>query len=256
MDETRSEEDAWAAAARPRATSRSHRASQADHAVQAERLGMTWPPALPFAEVIRRARAGDHDALALLYRRFLPVVYRFILARVADTPTAEDITSETFFAVIERISETRAHDELTFAAWTLGIARNQVATHYRRQRARPTMRLDAPAAAQDLLTVADEGDPLSVITARERWAEVVGALNQLTEEQRSVLLYRVILGYSAEDVGALLDKQAGAIRALQFRALASLARILNLDPGVNGQNGHSSVNAHKAGKARTMGGAE
>lgn len=194
----------------------------------ATKPGMTWPPTMPFSEVIRRARSSDHQALTLLYRRFLPVVYRFILARVADVPTAEDLTSETFFAVIERISETRAHDELTFAAWALGIARNQVASYYRRQRARPTARLDMPDAAEEVFAISGDGDPLNIITARERWSEVVSALNQLTEDQRNVLLYRVILGYSADDVGALLDKQPGAVRALQFRALASLARILGM----------------------------
>jgi DNA-directed RNA polymerase specialized sigma24 family protein len=35
-----------------------------------------------------------------------------------------------------------------------------------------------------------------------------------------------VLGYSAEDVGKLLGKQAGAVRALQFRALGALARLL------------------------------
>jgi RNA polymerase sigma-70 factor, ECF subfamily len=198
---------------------------------------MTWPPAMPFSEVIRRARSSDHQALTLLYRRFLPVVYRFVLARVADVPTAEDLTSETFFAVIERISETRAHDELTFAAWALGIARNQVASYYRRQRARPTARLDQPDAAEEVFAMPGDVDPLNIITARERWSEVVSALNQLTEDQRNVLLYRVILGYSAEDVGALLDKQPGAVRALQFRALASLARIMGIGAPAGDRSG-------------------
>jgi RNA polymerase sigma-70 factor (ECF subfamily) len=235
MEQTRNDRDATADA----------RISRSNDGVArrraAERSGMTWPPALPFAEIIRRARAADDYALTLLYRRFLPVVYRFILARISDTPTAEDITSETFFAVIERIGETRAQDELAFAAWTLGIARNQVATYYRRQRARPTSRLDEPDGEYDLYTAAGEGDPLNIITARERWAEVVGALNQLTEDQRNVLLYRVILGYSAEDVGALLNKQAGAVRALQFRALASLARILGLDAPASTRDSASSA---------------
>lgn len=194
--------------------------------------GMTWPPDVPFSEILRRARGSDNQALTLLYRRFLPVVYRFILARVADTPTAEDLTSETFFAVIERIGDTRAQDELTFAAWTLGIARNQVASYFRRARARPTTRLEEPDE-ESLPALAGNGDPLGVITARERWAEVVGALNQLTEDQRTVLLYRVVLGYSAEDVGELLGKQPGAVRALQFRALGALARLLET-PGRSG----------------------
>jgi RNA polymerase sigma-70 factor (ECF subfamily) len=78
-----------------------------------------------------------------------------------------------------------------------------------------------------LYTHADEDDPLAVLTARERWSDIVVALNTLTEEQQAVVLYRCVLGYSAEDVGELLGKQAGAVRALQFRALSSLAQRLS-----------------------------
>ncbi|MGZ3603003.1 MAG: RNA polymerase sigma factor, partial [Ktedonobacterales bacterium] len=66
-------------------------------------------------------------------------------------------------------------------------------------------------------------------TARESWSEVVRALNLLTEEQRSVVLYRCVLGYPTDDVARLMEKQPGTIRALQFRALASLARHLGLN---------------------------
>lgn len=193
-------------------------------------LGMTWPPALPFEQALRRAQAADQQAMGMLYKRFLPVVYRFALARVGDVHTAEDITSETFFAIVERIGETRAQDELTFVAWALGIARNQIAMHFRRLRARPVAPL---SVVQDDATSGQGGepDPLDIITARESLAEVVAALDRITDEQRSVILYRCVLGYSADDVGRLLGKQPGAIRALQFRALASLARYLKLTSG-------------------------
>src|SRR5215469_1594148 len=61
--------------------------------------GMTWPPELPFAHVLATARALDPSAVAQLYRRFLPVVYRYSLARVGDVHAAEDVTSETFIAM-------------------------------------------------------------------------------------------------------------------------------------------------------------
>lgn len=188
--------------------------------------GMTWPPALPFGLALERARAFDQSALGMLYRRFLPVVYRYVLARIGSVQTAEDITSETFMAVINGIGTMRAHDELTFAAWVLGIARNKVATHYRRQRTH----LEAPQSlpeSEQPWAVAEEGDPLTIISSRESWAEVVAGLNRLTEDQRAVILYRCVLGYSTEDVARLLEKQPNAIRALQFRALASLARFLD-----------------------------
>jgi RNA polymerase sigma-70 factor (ECF subfamily) len=78
-----------------------------------------------------------------------------------------------------------------------------------------------------LVASAEEGDPLAIITAREDWAEVVAALNALTEDQRSVVLYRCLFGYSTEEVARILEKRPGAVRALQFRALASLVRLLD-----------------------------
>jgi RNA polymerase sigma-70 factor (ECF subfamily) len=188
---------------------------------------MTWPPALPFEQALQRAQAADQQAMGLLYKRFLPVVFRYALAHVGDTHAAEDITADTFFVIVERIGETRAHDELTFVAWALGIARNHVAMHFRRLKTRPNLRpMTADEADAANWALPGERDPLDVITARESLAEVVAALGRLTEEQRAVILYRAVLGYSAEDVGKLLGKQAGAVRALQFRALGALARLL------------------------------
>jgi RNA polymerase sigma factor (sigma-70 family) len=95
-----------------------------------------WPPASPFALVLQRARQQDQQALSALYKRFLPVVYRFVLARVDDPHLAEDLTADTFFAVVKDIGATRASDELGFSAWMLGIARSRIAQHFRRQQIR------------------------------------------------------------------------------------------------------------------------
>ncbi|HET8906436.1 MAG TPA: sigma-70 family RNA polymerase sigma factor [Ktedonobacterales bacterium] len=214
---------------------------------ESEGTGMTWPSSLPFELALERARVLDQGALTMLYRRFMPVVYRFVLARVSGVQVAEDVTSETFLAVVTGIRGMRATDELTFAAWVLGIARNKVATHFRRQSTQPATRPWLPEDDQPI-TVADEGDPLAIITARESWAEVVAALNQLTEEQRAVVLYRCVLGYATDDVARLLDRQANAIRALQFRGLASLARHLNAAASVTSPGGkqHTVRNVRKA----------
>jgi DNA-directed RNA polymerase specialized sigma24 family protein len=82
------------------------------------------------------------------------------------------------------------------------------------------------APHEEPLALAEAGDPLRVVLAREEWGDVVAGLRGLTEEQRDVLLYRCLLGYSTEEVASMLGRQAGAIRALQFRALSALARQL------------------------------
>jgi RNA polymerase sigma-70 factor (ECF subfamily) len=208
-----------------------------------------WSPGLPFASVVARARALDHEALSLLYSRYLTVVYRYALGRIGDVHLAEDVTSETFLAMVDSIERVRADDELAFAAWLLGIARNKVAEHYRRQAARPVTQ-GISETWEEPATAADAGDPLSVVTARESWAEVVGALRKLTEEQRAVVLYRCVLGYDTEEVARLVDRQPGAVRALQFRALASLARLLaaaSTNPAL------SALRANLSGTARGRG---
>ena len=184
----------------------------------------------------------------MLYRRFLPVVYRYVLIRVGDPHSAEDVTADTFFAVVEGIARTRAADELSFAAWVLGIARNKIAMHFRQQRTRAETRRET-FEATDPQAVGDEDDPLTIITARESWSIVDSALQRLTEEQRAVVLYRCVLGYSTEEVAALLQKRPKAIRALQSRALASLARHLGIDPRVGrGAYGDIELGQTKRGR--------
>jgi RNA polymerase sigma-70 factor (ECF subfamily) len=173
-----------------------------------------------------RAKGIDQPAIGMLYRRFNSAVFRFIVPRVADVPTAEDITSETFVAMIRGIASTRATDELSFAAWLLGIARNQVLVHFRRTKSHLQVELQTKHNLE-AQSVAEEGDPLLVLLARESWTETVDALNQLPPDQRSVILYRCVLGYPLDDVARLMAKRPGTISALQFRAHISLARHLD-----------------------------
>ncbi len=198
---------------------------------------MTWPPDLHFAVVLQRARQRDQQAISALYKRFLPVVYRYVLARVDDPHLAEDLTADTFFAVVKDIGSARASEELAFSAWVLSIARSKVAQHFRRQHLRTGIEREMAPAAEPH-TTDDEDDPLAIITARESWGTVASALSRLTEEPRAVVLYRCVLDYSAEEVADLLGKQPGTIRALQFRALASLARHLGIPKG-GYQAGHT-----------------
>ena len=184
-----------------------------------------WPPDLPFGPTLERARQLDQTAISMLYRRFLPIVYRYAFTHVGNTVQAEDVTSETFYAMVDGIASTRAQDESSFTAWLLGIARHRVARHYRALRARPEIPLTLTEDAQPF-TVADEADPQAVVAIRERWSEIVDALRFLTEEQRVVVVYRCALGYSTAEVAEMLGKPENAVHGLQFRALASLSRHL------------------------------
>ena len=191
------------------------------------------PPSL--ARQLDGARRGEPEALSALYREFLPVVFGYIAARVPDRTTAEDLTSEVFLKMVEGISRLRATEKAGFAAWILQIARISVAGYYRNREGQPTVvsltsttwEEEGEEGAHLALPPASRAsDPATQAEAREAWGEVVAAINTLSEEQRQVLVSRLVLGYDVETVGRMLGKKGTAIKAVQFRALHTLHRLL------------------------------
>ena len=183
--------------------------------------------------VLVRARQGDSQALSMLYNQFLHGIFGYIAMRVPDRATAEDLTSEVFLQMLEGIHRLRANDEAGFTAWLLCIARVVVAGYYRQREKQPTQvpLPDEPwdqTQAERLVIWASspESDPVHWTEAREDWWTVVQAINTLTEEQRQVLVGRLILGYDVATVARMIGKKANAVKALQFRALQSLQRLL------------------------------
>src|SRR5215469_9892167 len=182
-----------------------------------------------------RARRGELEALSALYRRFLPAVFGYIAARVPDRATAEDLTSAVFLQMVEHISRLRASNEASVAAWLLQIARVTVAGYYREREHQPAFvslepREEKPGESQVIPDNNPSRDPVRSAEARDEWDAVVQAINTLTEEQRQVLVGRLILGYDVATVARMLGKKPNAVKALQFRALQSLQRVLGKWP--------------------------
>lgn len=199
----------------------------------------TEPP-LILERQVDQARRGEPEALSALYRQFLPGVFGYIAARVPDRSTAEDLTSEVFLKMVEGISRLHANDEAGFAAWLFQIARITVAGYYRKRENQPATVSLAPVSWSDEDEVEEalalpshhpESDPARRAEARDEWSQVVQAINSLTEEQRQVLVSRLILGYDVNTVAQMIGKKANAVKALQFRALQSLNRLLHREGG-------------------------
>ncbi len=189
---------------------------------------------LAFSRLLDHARHGESEALSALYRQFLRGVFGYIAARVPDRAMAEDLTSEVFLKMVESISQLRASDEAGFAAWILQIARITVAGYYRKCEKQPAFVPLEPTSWEEeeereswaIPTSHPDADPVRQAEARDEWSAVVKAINTLTEEQRQVLIGRLILGYDVATVAQMIGKNTNAVKALQFRALHTLQRLL------------------------------
>jgi len=191
-------------------------------------LSTQGEPALTFAQVLAGAKQGEQEELATLYRHFLPVVFGYIATRVPDRHTAEDLTSDVFVQMVAGIRKIRASDETSFAAWLIQVARMTVAGYYRKQEKRPILvALDAEnGETEAALLDQPEADPVRRAEGREELHAVVQAINTLTEDQRQVLVGRVILGYDLATVARMVGKQTNTVKVLQFRALRNLKQRL------------------------------
>jgi RNA polymerase sigma-70 factor (ECF subfamily) len=170
---------------------------------------------------VARARLGDTTAIGGLYDLFAERVYRFVLVRVRSPADAEDLLQRTFLKVIEGLPRYQERG-LPFAAWLFRIARNTVIDHERTRRDHAS--LDESPDRSDGRRGPDE----LAEAALER-AVLRSAIERLTTEQRDVITYRFFAGLTPREIGVLMDRQEGAIRALQFRAIQALRESLGHD---------------------------
>jgi RNA polymerase sigma-70 factor (ECF subfamily) len=173
--------------------------------------------------LVRRAQEGDQAAFAEIYERYQSHIYRYVYYRVADVPTAEDLTAAVFVRVVERLDSFR-YQGRPLLSWLYTIARNIVIDHHRRS---DGSRLES--LGEEL--VDGSGDVERAVERLLTQNRLAVALAELTEEQRQVIILRFVEGMTSKEVGRLLDKSTGAVKALQHRGLAALARILEPERG-------------------------
>jgi RNA polymerase sigma factor (sigma-70 family) len=168
--------------------------------------------------VLSAARAGAPWALERIYRELSPAVAGLFRAQGADDP--DDLTSEVFVGVLRNLAWFDGTAK-SFRSWVFTIAYRRLVDE-RRQRARrpPILPLAArpePAAADDVHAQVE----------RTLAAERVRALcDQLVPAQRDVLLLRVFGDLTIDQVAAVIGKSRGAVKALQRRAYATIAHLV------------------------------
>ena len=171
------------------------------------------------------ARRREPAAVTRIYTAYAPALYRFFMAAVSDRHLAEDLTGTAFVSAIEALPRFRGPIE-ALGGWLFQIARHDL-YDYRRKQARS--RIEPLEDNLNEAALADGGvDPEELAIERLEGTRELAALRELSSDQREVLLLRMAGGLTAPEVAAILGKTTGAVKALQHRGLASLARVLGL----------------------------
>jgi RNA polymerase sigma-70 factor (ECF subfamily) len=170
-------------------------------------------------QLIEQARRGDRGALGELYQRHVDAIYRYVHLRVGDAAVAEDLTAEVFLRALEGLKGYR-YTGAPFVAWLYRIAYARTVDHWRRAGRRQEV-----ALSDGIPTV--DADPEVITDARRERAGLVAAVRRLTDAQQQVIILRFVEGMRLAEVAAVMHKTVGAVKALQHRALAALARLMD-----------------------------
>ncbi len=166
---------------------------------------------------IERCQKGDMDAFADLYDIYVKKIYDFIYYRTSHKQTAEDLTSVTFTKAFQNINSFKGSSGV-FSSWLYRIARNTVIDHMRTSKS--TVDLEAAANAPSRDNVAGEAE------IRDRLDQVKTYLNQLSEEQRDIVIMRLWDGLSYAEISALTGKTEGNCKVIFSRIMQKMQKEL------------------------------
>ena len=167
--------------------------------------------------LMERAQDGDPQAFRELHDRYAAPVRRFVASRVPDS-LADDLTNETFLRAWRALTGFRWQDRDPLA-WLLTIARNLIADHWSLLR----NRLEVPS--DDVAPALHSSGPGAddVVLDRAAAAGLREAVSKLPPAQRRCVELRFLAELSVRETAVAMGRQDTAVRALQHRALRSLA---------------------------------
>lgn len=162
-----------------------------------------------------KAGAGDRQALSEFIEATHGDVWR-LLAHLADTDRADDLTQETYLRVLGALPRFAARSSAR--TWILSLARRVWVDSVRHDMARPRKSVeeweDAAVRTPSPDTAGDQA-----------WAELVDAramLDDLTPDRREALVLTQVLGYSYAEAADICGCRVGTIRSRVARARADL----------------------------------
>lgn len=173
------------------------------------------------ADLVARARDGNHDAWAEIYTQFAPGVFRFCRRAMPSREDAEDATSEVFLKVRGKLDQYDA--SRPFNAWLYRVAANHCWDLLRRRRVRQdletgdieTMPLEHPDPGQ-----------LEQLIAQKSREEVRKALGQLPGRTRMALTLRYYSDMSYDEIAETLGVRRAFVGVLLLRARHQLRRAM------------------------------
>lgn len=169
------------------------------------------------SQLVERARSGDDEAFAALYRQHMGRVYALLLRLAGDQALAEELTQDVFVRAWERLGSYRF--ESAFSSWLHRLAVNVALTEIR-----STKRRESRVHVTDPLGLEGEAEGRPVLVSTD--IDLERAIAALPPGARTVFVLHEIEGYSHDEIGRLMGMASGTSKAQLFHARKQLREAL------------------------------
>ncbi len=185
-------------------------------------------------KLIARSQQGDINAFNQLVLYYQQIVYNTVFRLLGDYDTAADVTQETFISAFRAIHTYRGRSP--FRVWLLRIGTNQACDHWRRVQRHPSKSLNviadeeefsAPALIETLTQTGPDHNPEEKLLTQELQELIQHGLQELSLDQRTVLVLCDIEGLSYEEAAQAIQIPLGTVRSRLSRARARLRLYLS-----------------------------
>lgn len=172
-------------------------------------------------DLLVRARSGDKIALEHLLDRYRPILRRWARGRLPgyarEFIDTEDLVQDTLIQTVRRIDVFEPHHDGALLAYLRQALQNRIRDEIRR-RARTPER-----ASLDIETPDDATSPLEHTVGVQNLERYEAALKRVSPEDRELIVLRIEMGMSYEDLAAAVGKPSpNAARMSALRALIRL----------------------------------
>lgn len=189
------------------------------------------------AELVRRAQAGDRDAVERLLARHLPALEAYVRLRVGTAfgarEDASDVVQSTCRDLLERLEGFRHGGEEAFRHWLYATAARKIADRFAfhaAQRREAARELPSAAASRALgAAFAGLASPSQQAMGGELLERLRSAFAGLDEEEREVVLLARVARLSRAEIARALGRSENGVRNLLHRTLVKLAERLDVE---------------------------
>ena len=179
-------------------------------------------------QLLERAKGGDGEALDALFARHIPILRRWASGRLPrwarDIADTQDLVQETVLRVFKRVEAFEPRGDGALQAYLRQAVMNRIRNEFRSKGRRP------PFAELDEQEPGNHTSPLEAAIRQEQLDRYEAALSRLSEHERDLIVARVEMGLTYEEMAEVLAKPSwNAARMATVRALLRLAAELKRD---------------------------